>query len=481
MDYHYSDPPKGYTPYYDSSPTSPYNDDYVYYAPQQYESPQVKRHKRKYSYTATIPREWYSPAGYPSPKHYEEVPDYKSPPYKEVYVSTIKRDMKSKLRSYSISGGRQNHTTRKQEQPIYIQMALMMHISTASQSQRRGTQRSPALIRTFNQEQIYDEQAKRSRGRRSSTTPRTPQKPSKPSYSKPPPKATEEDAARAGISSGYSIQNWDLTELPIVLLGSVFDANSLGKWIYDWTVYHHGPSTSMADVADGLWLLLTKLAGKMKRAEECVPRIRSPDARLPRFTSPLHIPMAKVLPIMFAFCTPVSAHPIDADIAISEHWKPGASKFDWDAILTPDTVLCLITLMLEVICVVTVSYKARNDPCSTYGFFAILFGVVVILISDDSRIPMAVAGPTIAAGGYFCARYGLAQSRLDPVNGQRYASMMLLTGVFLDCAAAHTFGVDGLGKGGLVQWSLLTFWLSISLWPYLARVLDFSRNDLTLT
>ena len=43
MNYHYSSPPKGYTPYYESSPTSPYNDDYVYYAPQQqYESPQVK-------------------------------------------------------------------------------------------------------------------------------------------------------------------------------------------------------------------------------------------------------------------------------------------------------------------------------------------------------------------------------------------------------------------------------------------------------
>ena len=32
-------------------------------------------------------------------------------------------------------------------------------------------------------------------------------------------------------------------EEPIVLLGSVFDANSLGKWIYDWTVYHHGASS----------------------------------------------------------------------------------------------------------------------------------------------------------------------------------------------------------------------------------------------
>jgi hypothetical protein len=56
---------------------------------------------------------------------------------------------------------------------------------------------------------------------------------------------------------------------PIVLLGSVFDQNSLGKWIYDRTVYHHGASTPMTDVADDLWLLLIKLAGKMKRAEGC--------------------------------------------------------------------------------------------------------------------------------------------------------------------------------------------------------------------
>ena len=60
-----------------------------------------------------------------------------------------------------------------------------------------------------------------------------------------------------------------------MLLGSVFDANSLGKWIYDWTAFHHGTSSPMADVAGDLWLLLIKVAGKRKRAEECVDRIRS--------------------------------------------------------------------------------------------------------------------------------------------------------------------------------------------------------------
>ena len=50
-------------------------------------------------------------------------------------------------------------------------------------------------------------------------------------------KATDEDARRAGIPAGFSTKNWDPTEEPITLLGSVFDANSLGKWIYDWTVF----------------------------------------------------------------------------------------------------------------------------------------------------------------------------------------------------------------------------------------------------
>jgi hypothetical protein len=63
------------------------------------------------------------------------------------------------------------------------------------------------------------------------------------------------------------------------LLGSVFDANSLGKWIYDWTVYHHKAGSPLTEVAGELWLLLIKFAGKMKRAEECLPRIRGRDNR----------------------------------------------------------------------------------------------------------------------------------------------------------------------------------------------------------
>lgn len=95
----------------------------------------------------------------------------------------------------------------------------------------------------------------------------------------PTPKATEADARKHRIPPGYSLKNWDPSEEPIMLLGSVFDANSLGKWIYDWTVYHHGPATPIADMAGELWLLLIQLAGKVKRAEECMPRIRTKENR----------------------------------------------------------------------------------------------------------------------------------------------------------------------------------------------------------
>lgn len=89
----------------------------------------------------------------------------------------------------------------------------------------------------------------------------------------PTPKATDADARKHGIPLGYSLKNWDPAEEPFVLLGSVFDANSLGKWIYDWIAYHHGPATPIADLAGELWLLLTQLTGKVKRAEEVMPHV----------------------------------------------------------------------------------------------------------------------------------------------------------------------------------------------------------------
>lgn len=87
-------------------------------------------------------------------------------------------------------------------------------------------------------------------------------------------KATEADARKYRIPPGYSLKNWDPSEEPILLLGSVFDANSLGKWIYDWSVYHHGPGTPISNLSGELWLLLIQCFGKVKRSEEAMPKIR---------------------------------------------------------------------------------------------------------------------------------------------------------------------------------------------------------------
>ncbi|KAF5646507.1 vegetative cell wall gp1 [Fusarium tjaetaba] len=92
-------------------------------------------------------------------------------------------------------------------------------------------------------------------------------------------KATEADAKRHKIPAGYSVKHWDPDEEPIILLGSVFDANSFGKWLYDWTVYAHGPATPMSDTAGEFWLLLIQLSGRIKIAEHTVERVKSVDSK----------------------------------------------------------------------------------------------------------------------------------------------------------------------------------------------------------
>ncbi|KAL8303402.1 hypothetical protein RB600_007040 [Gaeumannomyces tritici] len=86
--------------------------------------------------------------------------------------------------------------------------------------------------------------------------------------------AAEKDARKHWTPEGYSLTHWDPTEQPILLLGSVFDANSLGKWIYDWTVCKHGKGHPIAQIAGELWLLLIEFSGKIKGADEIIPSIR---------------------------------------------------------------------------------------------------------------------------------------------------------------------------------------------------------------
>ncbi|KAL4779362.1 hypothetical protein BJX76DRAFT_91391 [Aspergillus varians] len=315
--YHYSTPPPppGWTSfdYMNSPPTSP---QYAYYATQftnPFVSPRgpTKRHGRKASYAAPPSSKdagaWYSGYGHGS---YSAMPEFGTP-YENVsaFFAGIPSHRRRKTAfgapasvygygaSVAAAAAAPPPAQSSRKRSIFVDvvddgyddMPRYASREEPNKSRRRpsASQRKPkpATDPFFSSTQVpaFDEAeaAKRSRARRQSTSTRNPSKPaSKPATAaKPPPKATEEDAERAGIPPGYSIKNWDPTESPIILLGSVFDANSLGKWIYDWTVFHHGASTPMADVAGELWLLLIKLAGKVKRAAECVDRVKDAESQ----------------------------------------------------------------------------------------------------------------------------------------------------------------------------------------------------------
>ncbi|KAI9732093.1 MAG: hypothetical protein M1834_004189 [Cirrosporium novae-zelandiae] len=291
--YRYSLPPQGYVPYdfMASPPTSP-SPQYAYNP----HNPQCntprgysKRHSHKFSSDGTYssPRGpgWYSPAGYPSPGFYSKVPDYTSPPQHD-YVSPSGGGKSQSRRFSTTSGYRPRSGSRSQTQYIYVDVSEDAYYSQAYSIPKRRESKSSSKkfdadrATWYYQVPAYDDQKPHTpKPRRQSHSTHSKSSTPKPKTqsSKPVPKATEADAVKAGIPAGYSIKNWDPTETPILLLGSVFDANSLGKWIYDWTVYHHGAATPMSEVAGDMWLLLIKLAGKMKRAEECLPKIRSAD------------------------------------------------------------------------------------------------------------------------------------------------------------------------------------------------------------
>ena len=324
--YHYSSPPQWSAYDYTTPPTSPPY--YFHYAtphfsnPYAYTSPwsSAKRHNRKSSYCyGTSFRDsnpWFS--GY-SQSVYDVMPEYCTPPRKHDHVSANYKKA-SASRRHTLSGNNpkdcvgckeSSRSSRSQKPPIFVDVVDdasdddPMERYVFHEPLNAWSGRPPKAFqqggyyprrRTFNrkprpttdhyftdQAPLYDDgdSPKRySRARRQSTSTRMPhQKPRPSSSSKTTLTATEEDAARAGIPAGYSIKNWDPTEAPIMLLGSVFDANSLGKWIYDWTVFCYGASTPMADVAGDLWLLLIRLAGQVKRADECLGRIKKYEAQ----------------------------------------------------------------------------------------------------------------------------------------------------------------------------------------------------------
>lgn len=300
--YHYSVPPTGYVRYdhyTTSASTSPSSSPppyptYTYYIPPQYKSPtaspkQAKRHSRKASYNSPqVPGGWHSPAGYPSPNYYPTHVAYQD------YVSDKFGHVKPRARRSSASdargggntyGPRRHASARTPKQPIYNDTSDEADDSpTFSYIKPRTGYKpdkyaKPKANQYFSSKQVpayaKASDSQNTRPRRASQSKPTTAK--QPKAAPPQREATAADAAKFHIPAGYSLKNWDPTESPVLLLGSVFDANSLGKWIYDWTVFHHGAETPLSEVAGELWLLLIKLAHKMKRADECLPRVSSED------------------------------------------------------------------------------------------------------------------------------------------------------------------------------------------------------------
>lgn len=83
--------------------------------------------------------------------------------------------------------------------------------------------------------------------------------------------ATKKDARLRKIPTNYILDQWDPDEDPIIFCHNVFDANSLGTWIFDWTAWsYEGKECPMAAMAGDLWLLLIHLTGKLKLSNEFV-------------------------------------------------------------------------------------------------------------------------------------------------------------------------------------------------------------------
>ena len=301
--YHYSVPPPGYVRYEyttsaSTSPSSSPSPDhaYAYYTHHHKTttaSPTSRhtnaRHARKESYSSPRgPAAWHSPPVYPSPEYYATLPDYHNSRGGQPYVS-----LHGKPRRFPSTGGggggKGNSSMRHASMESPTQRIIIDTSDEADDSpmytyikprtshhKERSAKADPHFF--YNQGPAYDDtsdsQPDRSRARRSSqptkSRPAVATKPVTPSR-----QATAADAAKANVPAGFSLKNWDPAEAPILLLGSVFDANSLGKWIYDWTVFYHRPATPITEVAGDLWLLIIKLAGKMARADECLARIKS--------------------------------------------------------------------------------------------------------------------------------------------------------------------------------------------------------------
>lgn len=87
------------------------------------------------------------------------------------------------------------------------------------------------------------------------------------------------DANKHHIGPGRCLKHWDPDEEPIMLLTSVFDANSLGKWVLDQTARIYGEHDEMTDLAAEFWFQHIQLGGKIRQAKGRIPQIKESSVR----------------------------------------------------------------------------------------------------------------------------------------------------------------------------------------------------------
>lgn len=107
-------------------------------------------------------------------------------------------------------------------------------------------------------------------------SPISPVSPLEPPWHREP---TVADANKHHIAPGLCLKHWDPDQEPIMLLTSVFDSYSLGKWVLDQTARIYGEHDEMTDLAADFWLEHIKLGGKIKHAKGRMPQIADEGAR----------------------------------------------------------------------------------------------------------------------------------------------------------------------------------------------------------
>jgi hypothetical protein len=139
------------------------------------------------------------------------------------------------------------------------------------------------------------------------------------------------------------------------------------------------------------------------------------------------------------------------------------------------------SLSRSALCAAIVSLQARKDPCTIYGFFAVLFAMIVLPILSDQHNPVAITGPVLILGTYFVVQYGRAQMKRLQLDRLRHLSTPAVADWFLlTSPVARMPSLEYLAQGGFAQCRLYSFWLDISLWPFIVHLIHRMWSDSSL-